>query len=350
MTQSGHWQAQVLCLACLVVPGAAMRRREFIYFIGSAAAAWPSAANAQQLALPKIGFLNNTSLDPSMDLLRAFHQGLKENGYVEGENVTIDYRWADNRLDQLPNLAADLVRRAVTVIVTTGGSTAALAAKAATATIPICFVVGEDPVRVGLVASLARPGGNLTGINFLVGELGAKRLDLLRELVPSASRVAVLVNPAGPNAEPTIRDVEAAGRAMGLQTQLVKASTSSEINAAFATFVRERPDALLVGADPFFTSRRAQLVQLAAHHSVIAIYSGRQFPEIGGLISYGASLTNAIRQIGLCAGRILKGAKPADLPVEQSTKFELVINAETARMLGLTVPAAFLARADDVID
>jgi putative ABC transport system substrate-binding protein len=300
--------------------------------------------------MPVIGFLNNTSPEANADLLRAFRQGLKETGFVEGENVAVDYRWADNQLDRLSGLATDLVHRRVAVIVTTGGTTAASAAKAATATIPIAFVVGEDPVRVGLVASLARPGSNLTGINFLVAELGAKRLGLLRELMPAATRVAVLVNPAGPNAEPTIKDVEPAGRAMGLQIQLLNASTSGEINAAFATFARERSDALFVSADPYFTSRRSQMVQLAARHAVPAIYSGRQFPEIGGLMSYGASLIDALRQIGVYAGRILKGAKPADLPVAQSTNFELVINTETARMLGLTVPPAMLARADAVIE
>ena len=303
-----------------------------------------------QPAMPVIGFLNNTSPEANADLLRAFRQGLKDTGFVEGENVAVDYRWADNQLDRLPALATDLVHRRVAVIVTTGGITAASAAKAATATIPIAFVVGEDPVRVGLVASLARPGGNLTGINFLTAELGAKRLGLLRELMPAASRVAVLVNPVGPNAETTVKDVEPAGRAMGLQIQFLNASTSGEINSAFAAFVRERSDSLLVAADPFFTSRRSQMVQLAAHHSVPAIYSGRQFPEMGGLMSYGASLTDALRQVGAYAGRILKGTKPADLPVAQSTKFELVINTETARMLGLTVPPSLLARADEVIE
>jgi putative ABC transport system substrate-binding protein len=327
-----------------------MRRREFIRLFGGAAVSWPLAARAQQSAMPVIGFLNNTSPEANADLLRAFRQGLKETGFVEGENVAVDYRWADNQLDRLSGLATDLVHRRVAVIVTTGGTTAASAAKAATATIPVAFVVGEDPVRVGLVASLARPGSNLTGINFLVAELGAKRLGLLRELMPAATRVAVLVNPAGPNAEPTIKDVEPAGRAMGLQIQLLNASTSSEINAAFATFARELFDALFVSADPYFTSRRSQMVQLAARHAVPAIYSGRQFPEIGGLMSYGASLIDALRQIGVYAGRILKGAKPADLPVAQSTNFELVINTETARMLGLTVPPAMLARADAVIE
>jgi putative tryptophan/tyrosine transport system substrate-binding protein len=281
-----------------------MRRRDFITLLAGAAVSWPLAARAQQTAMPVIGFLNNTSPDGNADLLRAFRQGLKETGYVEGENVAIEFRWAENQLDRLPALAADLVRRRVVVLVTTGGVTAASAAKTATATIPIVFVAGEDPVRVGLVASLARPGGNLTGINFLVGELAAKR----------------------------------------------HASTSGEINAAFATFARERSDALFVAADPFFTSRRSQMVQLAAHHSVPAAYSGRQYPEIGGLMSYGASLMDALRQVGVYTAKILKGAKPADLPVMQSSKFELVINAETARMLGLTVPPQLLARADEVIE
>jgi len=248
-------------------------------------------------------------------------------------------------------MAADLVRRRVSVIAASGGSVAALAAKAATATTPIVFTVGEDPVRLGLVASLARPGGNLTGVNFFLGELTAKRLGLLRELVPAATHIAVLVNPAGAaNSETTVRDVEAAARTMGLQIRVFNASTSPEINAAFAVFVRERPDALFVGADPFFTNRRVQLANLSSHHSIPTTYAVREAAEAGGLMSYGTNIVDAWRQVGVYTGRILKGARPADLPVVQASKFELVINAETARMLGLTIPPTLLARADEVIE
>ncbi len=326
-------------------------RRQFITLLGGAAAAWPIAARAQQPAMPVIGFLNSTSLDGYTERLRAFRRGLSETGYVEGENVAIEHRWAEGQSDRLAAMAADLVRRRVSVIAASGGSVAALAAKTATETIPIVFTIAEDPVRLGLVASLARPGNNLTGINFFLGELTAKRLDLLRELVPAATRVAVLVNPVGAaNSETTVRDVEAAARAMGLQTQVFNASTSIEINAAFATFVRERPDALFVGADPFFTNRRVQLANLASHHSIPATYAVREFAEAGGLMSYGTNIVDAWRQIGVYTGRILKGAKPADLPVVQASKFELIINAETARMLGLTVPPSLLLTADEVIE
>jgi len=327
-----------------------MRRRNVIALLGGAAA-WPFAARAQQSALPVIGFLNTASSDTTADFLRAFRQGLKDTGYVEGENVAIAYRWAENQFDRLPELAADLVRRKVVVIAATGGPPSTLAAKAATTTIPIVFLVGEDPVRLGLVASLARAGGNVTGINFLSTELTAKRLELLHAMVPTAVRVAVLVNPANAtNTETTLRDVEPAARAIGLQIQVLNASTSREIDAAFATIARERPDALFVGIDSLFTPRRVQMVQLAARHAVPATYSGRQYAEIGGLMSYGTNLADAWRQVGVYVGRILKGAKPADLPVSQATKFELVINAQTARMLGITVPPTLLATANEVIE
>ena len=298
--------------------------------------------------MPVIGLLDQRSPDALADRLRGFRQGLKDAGFVEGQNAAIEYRWAENQVDRLPELAADLVRRQVAVIVAPAGLAPALAAKAATKTIPIVFVIADDPVRLGLVASLARPGGNLTGINFLSGELTAKRLELLRELMPSATRVAVLVNPA--NAENPEREVEAAARSIGLQIQTLNASTIREINAAFATFVRERPDAVFVGLDPFFNSRRIQLVQLAARYAIPASYPARDFAEAGGLMSYGADIADAWRQAGSYAGRILKGAKAADLPVVQSSKFELVFNVQTATMLGLTVPDKLLVAADEVIE
>jgi putative tryptophan/tyrosine transport system substrate-binding protein len=326
-----------------------MKRRVFISLLGGAAAAWPLAARAQQPGMPVIGFLDIRSPDTMIeDRLRAFRQGLKDTGYVERENVAILYQWAENQIDRLPDLATELVRRQVAVIVTTGGPAAAFAAKAATTTIPIVFIVAEDPVKLGLVASLARPGGNLTGINIFTAELAAKRLELLSELVPGAARMAVLVT--ADIAETTARDVEAAARALGLQIQIFNVSTIREIDAAFATFARERPDALFVAGDPFLSSRRVQLAQLAAFHRVPAIYALRDYAEFGGLMSYGPSITDAWRQIGVYTGRILKGAKPADLPVVQPNKFELVINAGTARMLGLTVPPTLLATADEVIE
>jgi putative ABC transport system substrate-binding protein len=301
--------------------------------------------------MPVIGFLDLRSPHTLSDQLRAFRQGLKDTGYVEGENVAIEYRWAEGQFDRLPALAAELVRRRVAVIATSGGPATASAAKAATATIPIVFIVGQDPVRLGLVASLSRPGGNLTGVNFLVAELTAKRLGLLRELVPGAARIAVLVNPANAtNAETTLREVELAARGMGLQMQILKASTSPEIEAAFATFVRERPDALFVGNDAFLSSRSVQLVHLATLHKIPATYALRETVEVGGLMSYGVNITEALRQVGVYTGRVLKDAKPEDLPVVQSSKFELVINAVTARMLGLTVPPSLLAIADEVIE
>jgi putative ABC transport system substrate-binding protein len=324
-----------------------VRRREFITLLGGAAAARPVVARAQQPAIPVIGFLNSQSPDGYSDRLRAFRQGLKEAGYIEGENVAIEYRWAENQRERLPTLASELVRRQVAVITTAG--LAELAAKAATTTIPIVFMSAEDPVKLGLVASLARPGTNLTGINFFGGELSAKRLELLRELLPQATRVAVLVNPDGPVTESTLRDIEPAALAMGLQIEVFGASSSVEIIAAFETLA-PRSDALFIGPDPFFTARRVQLVHLATRHAIPATYVARPFTDIGGLMSYGASLTDTWRQVGAYVGRILKGAKPADLPVAQSTNFELVINTEAARMLGLTVPATLLARADEVIE
>ena len=318
--------------------------------LGGAAAAWPLTARAQQPAMPVIGFLHSQSSDALSSRVNAFRQGLRDMGYVEGENVAIEYRWAENQMDRLPALAADLVRRQVAAIAVVS-EPATFAAKAATKTIPIVFGVANDPVMLGLVASLARPEGNLTGVNFFTAELTTKRLEVLRELVPAMTRVAVLINPANPAlTEPAWKDVQAAARAMGLQTHLLNASTSGEINAAFASLGGERPDALFVGPDPLYVSRRVQLTHLATRHAVPAAYSVRDFAEAGGLLSYGSNIPEAWRQVGAYTGRVLKGAKPADLPVVQASKFELVINAETARMLGLSVPASILAIADEVIE
>ena len=326
-----------------------MRRREFIALLGSAAA-WPVAARAQQSAMPGVGCLDSRSPDIYADHLRAFRQGLKDTGYVEGETVEVVYRWAENQYDRLPELAAELVRRKVAVIASTGGSASGLAAKAATTTVPIVFVVPDNPVTLGLVASLARPGGNATGVNFLVAELGSKQLGLLHELVPAAVRVGLLVNPRVPQTELATRDVAAAASAIGLQIDVVEASDSREIEAAFRTLVRNRADALVVGPDPFFASRRLQLATLATRHGIPAVYNIREYAEAGGLMSYGTSPSEAYRQVGIYTGKILKGAKPADLPVVQSSKFELVINLPTARALGVEVPPTLLARADEVIE
>ena len=327
-----------------------MNRRDFITLLGGAAATWPVAAHAQQAAMPMVGIFTPQAVGTSGPFLDAFRVGLAETGYVEGQSVTIEYRLTGGQLDKMPALAADLVRLQASVIATSG-STAAVAAKAATRTIPIAFSVPEDPVRLGLVASLARPGGNATGINFLSTEVTTKRMGLLRELVPTAVRVAVLINPTNPaNTSATLTSMEAVARALGLQIEFFKASTSGEIDSAFATLVRERPDALLVAGDGFFTTRRVQLAALAARHASPATYSTRESAEVGGLMSYGTSLTDAYRQIGAYTGRILKGENPADLPVTQATKFELVINLQTARLLGLTVPPTLLARADEVIE
>ena len=323
-------------------------RRKFLATLGGAAA-WPLAARAQQAAVPVIGFLYGASPDPVARRLRAFRQGLKDSGYVEGENVAIEYRWAESQFDRLPEMVADLIRRQVTVIAALN-TVAAVAAKAASTTIPIVFSSGEDPVRLGLVASLARPGGNATGINNFIGELTAKRLGLLHELVPTANRVGVLVNPADVLTETALRDVQPAARAIGLQIQVVNASTSGEIDAAFAAFVREQVDALFIGPGGVFSNRRVHIANQAMRHGIPATYSQREFPEIGGLMSYGTNLTDSWRHVGIYAGRVLKGAKPADLPVVQSTKLELVINAQTARLLGLTIPPGVLAIADEVIE
>jgi putative tryptophan/tyrosine transport system substrate-binding protein len=325
-----------------------MRRRDFVKGIIGAAVAWPLAVRAQQPAIPVVGFLGFATT-PS-ERLHALRQGLKETGYIEGENVVLASRFAEGQIDRLPALALELVRRQVSVIVT-GTSPAAFAAKTATTTIPIVFILPEDPVGLGLVTSLPRPGGNATGINFVSGELVAKRLEFLHELVPKAARMAVLVNPAdATTTETTLRDLETAARAIGLQTQVFNARTSQEIHASFAAMVRERPDALFVGSDAFFTSRRVQLATLAVRHMIPMTSGNREITEAGGLMSYGADITDAFRQAGVYAGRILKGEKPTDLPVVQATKFELVINAETARMFGLTVPPTLLALADEVIE
>ena len=327
-----------------------MRRLEVITLLGGAAAAWPRAARAQQPAMPVIGYLESRSPDGMTDRLRAFRQGLKDTGYVEGENVRIEYRWAENQVDRLPMLAAELVRQRVNVIATTGGELVALAAKAATMTIPIVFGVSEDPVPYGLVASHSRPGGNATGVNFLVTELGSKQLGLLHELIPAAARVGLLVNPKFPATERAMRDVTAAASAIGLQVDVVQASDSREIESVFGTLVHNKADALLVGPGAFFVSRRLQLAILAARHALPAVYNVREYAEAGGLMSYGTNARDAYREIGVYVGRILKGAKPADLPVVQSTKFELVINLPTARALGIEVPPQLLARADEVIE
>ncbi len=328
-----------------------LKRREFITLLGGVAAAWPLAAHSQQQPMPVIGYLDPRSPEAIADLLHAFRQGLKEAGFIEGENVAVLYRWAENQTDRLPALVAELVHRRVAVIATIGGPPSAFAAKAATTTIPIVFLVGEDPARLGLVASLARPGGNLTGINFFTNELTGKRLELLRELVPAAKRIAVLVNPANSSlTEATLQDVQPAARALGLQVKVLTAETNRQIDAAYATFQRERPDALLVGADPFFVNRRLQLAHLAMRLALPAVYAGRDYAEAGGLISYGANLADAYRQVGVYTGRILKGEKPADLPVLQPTKFEFVINLQTAKVIGLDVPAKLLALADEVIE
>ena len=326
-----------------------MNRRELMLLSAGAAVGWPLVARTQQKAMPVIGFLSARSAGASASLVAAFHRGLNEAGYVEGQNVSIEYRWADGQYDRLPALAADLVRLKVDLIATSGGPSSAQAAKIATATIPITFALGTDPVELGLVASLARPAGNLTGVSMLMTELNAKRLELLSELVPQARVIALLVNPTYPGAEGITREVQEAPRAAGVQVLILKARTEGEIDAAFTTLVRQHVDALVVGNDGFFDSRREQFVALTGRHAVPAIYDQRGFVDSGGLISYGASLTATYRQLGVYAGKILNGAKPADLPVVQSTKIELVINLQTAKELGLVVPQSLLLRADELI-
>jgi len=325
-----------------------MRRRNFIKGIVGSAAAWPLAVRAQQPGMPVIGFLHSASPDGNADRVRLFRQGLKEVGFVEGQNVAVEYRWAENQVERLPALADELVRRPVTVIAA-AGQPATFAAKAATTTIPIACIVAEDPVRLDLVTSITRPTGNLTGVNFFPVELSAKRLELLRELT-AAVRIAALADPNNTQGTSMVRDLETAAHALSLEIKVFNAGTSREIDAAFAGFARERPDALFVGTGPFFTDRRVQLALQAMLHRIPAAYPYREFVEVGGLISYGASLREAFRQLGDYTGRILKGVKPADLPVLQSSKFELVINHQTARMLGVTVPPTLLATADEVIE
>jgi putative ABC transport system substrate-binding protein len=323
-----------------------MRRREFITLIGGAAT-WPLVARAQQPVLPLVGFLSAASPDPSYQV--AFRQGLAEGGYAEGRNIVIEYRWAEGRFDSLPALAADLIQRGAAVIVTSG-TTSALAAKAATATIPRVFLAADDPVKFGLVASLSRPGGNATGLNLLTSEVVTKRLELMRELLPAVTFAAVLVNPRSPEAEPQLREFQTAAGAIGLQIRILNASSEPEIDAAFATLVNLRDVGLLVTNDPLFGSRRAQLVALAAGHGIPTVYDRRAYTVAGGLLSYGTQYLDGYRRLGVYTAKILNGAKPADLPVEQSTKFELVINSKTAKALGLDIPARLLALADEVIE
>jgi len=327
-----------------------LRRRELIMLLGGTAAAWPLGVRAQAPAMPVIGVLSSASPGGFRQLLAAFRQGLSEAGYVDGKNLVIEYRWAEGHYERLPALAADLVRRQARLVVATGGTVSALAARSATGTIPLLFVSGVDPVQIGLVASLSRPGGHATGVTVYTAALVAKRLELLRELVPGAATIAVLVNPDGVSTASEIGDMEAGTRAAGVQLLVLKATSQSDIEAAFASAVQQRAGALLVSADPFFTSRRVQLIALAARHAVPVAYPWRVYAESGGLMSYGPSLTWAYHQNGVYAGRILKGAKPGDLPVQLPTKFDLVVNLKTAKALGLTVSRTLLAGADELVE
>jgi putative tryptophan/tyrosine transport system substrate-binding protein len=326
-----------------------MKRRDFISLLGGAAA-WPLAARAQQPAVPVVGFLNSTSPGLYAHLVAAFRKGLSEVGYVEGRNVAIEYRWADGQYDRLPALAADLVRRQVAVIAATGGEPSVLAAKAATLTIPILFITGSDPVKLGIVASLNRPGGNVTGVSIFYAVLGPKRLALLQELVPKIAVIGVVVNPAFAYAEEETKDLLAAGGALEKQIHIATASTEGEIDAAFGSLVERRVDAIMVAVDPFFVSRRGRFIALAAQHALPVVYFSRDFTADGGLMSYGPNLAEAYHQVGVYTGRILNGAKPANLPVVQPTKFEFVINLKTAKSLGLPIPDKLLALADEVIE
>ena len=326
-----------------------IKRRDFIALLGGAAAAWPLAVRAQQPATPVIGFLNSASPDGYAPFVAAFRQGLNDAGYIEGQNVTVEYRWAEGQYERLRAFAAELVRRKVIVIAATS-TPAALAAKAATSTVPIVFTTGGDPIKLGLVASLNRPGGNITGVSSLISELGTKRLGLLRELVPSATVIATLVNPNFPGADGQLRDAEAGARALGLQLIVLRAGTEREIDAAFATMAQRGGGVLDVGVDPFFTERRDHIVALAASYAIPAMYPVRDFAVAGGLMSYGTDFADSYRQAGIYTGRIVKGEKPADLPVQRSTKFEFVINVKTAKALGLSVPNSMQLLADEVIE
>jgi ABC-type uncharacterized transport system substrate-binding protein len=359
LTQSGHQlsptPSRVLALVgtmafLSVDPGEAMRRREFITLLGGVATTWPVAARAQQPAAPVIGFLNGFSQATWEQPVLAFRKGLREAGYVEGQNVAIAFRWAESQYDRLPVLAAELVRLPVTVLVATGGSITAVKAKAATTTTPLVFGIGGDPVALGLVSSFNRPGGNATGVYFLTTQLEAKRLGLLRELVPKGALIAVLLNPTLALAEAQFKEVQAAASEAGQQVQILRASSEAEIDTAFATMTQLRPAALLVGADPFFLTRRDYVVALAARNAIPTIYEQREFVLAGGLMSYGTSLTEASRQVGVYTGRVLMGEKPAVLPVLQSAKFEFVINLKTAKALGFNVPQGLLNAADEVIE